>query len=252
MAEMLDAGTEGVGELEVVQEQIQQEEKAAEVPEKYRGKTVEQIVQMHQATEKTLSRQGQELGEVRKLADELLRAQLAKKAEEKQPEVDFFANPQEAVRQAVDSHPKVIAAEQYAAQSRMAEAQRRLTQSHPDANDIAASEGFQGWIKESPVRIQLFQRADQAYDFDAANELLSTYKQLHAKRQEVEVQADKTTRTQALKAAAVDVGGSGETTKKSYRRGALILLKIRDPAAYAELVDSGELARAYAENRVKN
>ena len=43
-----------------------------EVPEKYRGKNLEDIVKMHQEAEKLIGKQAQEVGEVRKLADELM------------------------------------------------------------------------------------------------------------------------------------------------------------------------------------
>ncbi len=94
MAEMQD---DEIGELEQVEQTIEQAEQKPEVPEKYRGKTVEEIVKMHQDTERNLSRQGQELGEVRKLADELLRSQL-QKPKEKEVEVNFFDDPDKAVR----------------------------------------------------------------------------------------------------------------------------------------------------------
>jgi hypothetical protein len=54
---------------------------------------------------------------------------------------------------------------------------------------------------------------------------------------------------QALKAAAVDVGGSGESSKKVYRRADLIRLKMTDPSRYEAL--QPEIMAAYAENRVK-
>ena len=52
-----------------------------------------------------------------------------------------------------------------------------------------------------------------------------------------------------MKAAAVDVGGSGESSKKVYRRADLISLKMTDPSRYEAL--QPEIMAAYAENRVK-
>jgi hypothetical protein len=83
--------------------------------------------------------------------------------------------------------------------------------------------------------------------------LLSTYKelkQIKATQQQqlsnaVETKAQET----ALRAAAVDVGGSGEVSKKIYRRADLIKLKMTDPDRYMALQD--EIMAAYAENRVK-
>ena len=49
---------------------------ASEIPEKYKGKNLEDIVRMHQEAEKLIGRQAQEVGEVRRLADELLKQKL--------------------------------------------------------------------------------------------------------------------------------------------------------------------------------
>jgi hypothetical protein len=82
---------------------------------------------------KEMGRQANEVGEIRKLADELIKAQLHKpKEEEKQPEVDFFENPQEAIKRAVESNPKVQAAENYAINAQKEMARQKLHQLHPD------------------------------------------------------------------------------------------------------------------------
>ena len=63
---LIDDEQEPLGELEV-------EEKKAELPDKYRAKSLEEVVRMHQEAEKLIGKQAQEVGEVRKLADELLK-----------------------------------------------------------------------------------------------------------------------------------------------------------------------------------
>jgi len=66
------------------------------VPEKYRGKTLDDIVKMHQEAEKLIGKQAQEVGEVRKLADELIKHNLGNTptaTKEQEPEVDFFEDP---------------------------------------------------------------------------------------------------------------------------------------------------------------
>ena len=123
MAEVMEFEQE-VGELETVTAEIQEQEQQQaapepevdpDIPEKYRGKTVKDIVKMHQDTERSLSRQGQELGEIRRLADELIKSQLQPKKEPEQPkEVDYFENPDEAVSRRISNHPDVRAAKEYA------------------------------------------------------------------------------------------------------------------------------------------
>ena len=97
---VVDLENDSVGEMEAVEQLSQPKsvpvsDATASLPEKYRGKSVEDIVKMHQEAEKLVDRQATEVGEVRKLADELLKSQLYKKPEVEQPvEVDFFENPQ--------------------------------------------------------------------------------------------------------------------------------------------------------------
>ena len=234
-------------ELEVVEQQ-----QKPELPEKYRDKSLDEVVRMHQEAKKLIGRQAQEVGEVRKLADELIRQNLTTKQQQTrdiEPEVDFFENPQKAVQKTVDSHPDIIAARQATLELKRAQIQQRLAQEHPDFGDIAKNEDFANWVKSSPVRIDLFKKADAEFDYDSANELLSTYKELRAVKQKQSSDAGEATRKQNLKAAGVDVGGSGESSKRIYRRADLIRLKMQDPSRYEALSD--EIMTAYAEGRVK-
>ena len=253
MAEINDVDDNSeVGELEAVEKQIEQSptpQAEPELPEKYRGKSVADVVKMHQEAEKLIGRSMNEVHEVRKLADELIKSQLTPKpkVEEAKP-VDFFENPQEAIRQQIENNPRVLAAEQYAKQVQAEQAKQRLNALHPDVQQIVANEDFRNWIAASKVRQQLFQQAD-SYDLDAANELLSTYKELRAVKQKQVEKVDNTERDKSLKIAAVDTGGSGETTRKVYRRADLIRLKMRDPSKYESMND--EIMQAYSEGRVK-
>ena len=234
-------------ELEVVEQQ-----QKPELPEKYRDKSLDEVVRMHQEAEKLIGKQAQEVGEVRKLADELIRQNLTTKQQQTrdiEPEVDFFENPQKAVQKTVDSHPDIIAACQATLELKRAQIQQRLAQEHPDFGDIAKNEDFANWVKSSPVRIDLFKKADAEFDYDSANELLSTYKELRSVKQKQSSDAGEATRKQNLKAAGVDVGGSGESSKRIYRRADLIRLKMQDPSRYEALSD--EIMTAYAEGRVK-
>ena len=79
--------------------------------------------------------------------------------------------------------------------------------------------------------------------------MLSTYKQLRGVKAKQTNEAGETQRKSNLKAATVDVGGSGESGKRVYRRADLIRLKMTDPNRYDALSD--EIMQAYAEGRVK-
>jgi len=246
---LIDNDKEEFGELEIEQQKIEQK---AELPEKYRDKSLDDIVKMHQEAEKLIGKQAQEVGEVRKLADELIKQNLGSRQQQtrqEEPEVDFFENPQKAVQRTVDSHPDIIAARQATLEMKRAQIQQRLAQEHPDFGEIAKDQDFANWVKSSPVRIKIFEQADSGYDFDSANELLSTYKQLRGVKSKQMSDAGEASRKQTLKAVGVDTGGSGESSKKVYRRADLIRLKMQDPNRYEALSD--EIMVAYQEGRVR-
>ena len=245
---LIDDDKEELGELEIEEQKIEQK---PELPDKYRDKSLDEIVKMHQEAEKLIGKQAQEVGEVRKLADELIKQNLGSRQQTRQeePEVDFFENPQKAVQRTVDNHPDILAARQVTLEMKRAQIQQRLAQEHPDFGDIAKDQDFANWVKSSPVRIKIFEQADSGYDFDSANELLSTYKQLRSVKQKQTSDDGEATRKQNLRAVGVDVGGSGESSKKVYRRADLIRLKMQDPNRYDALSD--EIMAAYAEKRVR-
>lgn len=225
-----------------------------DIPEKYRGKSAKEIARMHQEAEKALGRQGSEVGELRRVVDDFIKAQTVTKQQQApdtvEDEVDFFADPEKAVSRAIANHPKIKEAEAVTAQMKLAEASARLNAAHPDAQVVSQDPEFQEWIAKSRVRQELFARADRNFDFDAADELLSTWKERKAVVESSKAigQAE---RKQAVKAAstgsAKSAGESG--SKKTYRRSDIIDLMVRDPERYAALSD--EIMAAYASGRVK-
>lgn len=253
MADEIDDGSEQYVETQETQpdSEIQAEEvkaKEEEIPQKYRGKGVADLIKMHQNAEQLASRHAQEVGEVRRLADELIKSQLTKKPEVEQPKVDFFENPDEAIRQAVENNPKVRAAEEYAMQVQRQMAAQQLAAKHPDFMDVNADPEFQSWVQSTNVRKKLYQDANN-YDFEAADELLSTFKQLRTVQRQAVSDVEKKAREATLRAASVDTSGTGETGKKTYSRAFLINKRIHDPNWIAQ--NQEEISRAYREGRVK-
>jgi len=247
-------------EQESVEDNLEQEQVAEEqpkeeyiLPDKYKDKSVAEIVQMHQEAEKLVGRQGSEVGELRKVVDDFIKANLDNNTHEKQAEVeeiDFFEKPKEAIAQSISSNSDIQEIKQMKIDMARRDAMNRLEQAHPNFMETAKSEGFIEWVKASKVRTELLQRADSNFDFDAADELLSTWKertQASTKAQEV-VEKD---RGQQRKAASSgSAKGTGESkSKKIYRRSDIINLMQTNPARYLELSD--ELTQAYSEGRVR-
>ncbi len=90
-----------------------------DIPEKYRGKSVQELVQMNQELEKFSGKQSTEVGELRKVVDEHIQTQLAiqqapeqQQQQDEDDDVDFFVDPKTAVSRAIDNHPKIKEAEE--------------------------------------------------------------------------------------------------------------------------------------------
>ena len=239
-------------EEEVEQEEIQEPE-AQELPKKFQGKSSTEIAEAYENLEKELGRKGQEIGELRKLTDSYLQSQISSQSQQtttSEP-ADFYDNPEEAVRQIIDNHPRFREFSEQTQQQQAALTAQQLEKEHPDFQQVITDGGFQEWVNGSKIRQRLYKEAD-SYDFDAANELLTTWKerQMISKTQEVN-ESKKTKRDTAMKAGEGVSRASGESTagKKIYRRADLIRLKQTDPKRYQSLED--EIYEAYAEGRVK-
>jgi len=228
------------------------------VPDKFAGKDVSEIIESYQNLEKELGRKAQEVGELRKLSDSFLQAELSRNSqaqstpkETQEEPTDFFDDPNAAVNKAIENHPKFQEFQRFQAQQAQTAAKTQLEATHPDYADIVSNSDFQEWVQGSKIRQQLFQAAD-AYNFDAANELISNWKDraMINKTQEVN-QAEEAKRKGALKAGKAESRASSGSTsgKKTYKRSDLIRLKMTDPLKYESMAD--DIYAAYAEGRVK-
>ena len=262
MARILEERTDVIEDREIqetleeettLEEQEQETTEEPEIPQKYQGKSTAEIIRMHQEAEKLLGKQSSEVGELRKVVDDYIQTQLSEQApQQSEPEedIDFFSDPDKAVARAIDNHPKIKEAEKISSQYRQSTAMAELQKRHPDMQDILQNNKFADWIKGSKIRQQLFVQADQQYDYEAADELFTTWKE----RQQVVGQTaatEKNERKKAVKAASTgNVRGSGEqSAKKVYRRSDIIKLMKEDPERYMSL--SNEIMAAYADGRVR-
>ena len=241
-------------EQEVVETEPEVAEEADDLPDKYKGKTPAEIAKMHQEAEKLLGRQSSEVGELRKIVDDFVKSQLATQETAPKPEeteeVDFFVDPQKAVQQAIENHPKLREAEQVSSEMKKAKAVAELQALHPDYGDILSNPDFGDWVSKSKVRLKLFQQADVGYDTDAADELISTWKERQQYTQSVVANEKQERKKQVKSASTGATAGSGEApTRKVYRRADIIKLMQKDPDRYMSMAD--EIQQAYAEGRVK-
>ena len=268
MARFLDASPEELTDGETFapleeEEQTPIEEQPAEpeeiqeaqedvIPEKYQGKDIKDIVQMHQEAEKLLGKQSSEVGELRRIVDNFVKTQLEAKnsPQEEVEKFDIFDDPDKYIEHKLSNHPKIKEAEQVSKSLKQQETLSKLQSAHPDFQEIIQDQKFGEWVAKSKVRVELYQRADQLFDYDSADELLTTWKERQNLVQET-AEMQQTDRKRQLKSASTgNAKGSGESpSRKIYRRADIIKLMQTDPKRYQALSD--EIMQAYSEGRVK-
>ena len=212
---------------------------------------------MHQNAERVLGKQGMEVGQQRKLIESLSANQYqapeaSQPKEEPVPfEEQFYADPANAVNSAIENHPDMVEAREIRVKQNQSYQTAQLESAHPDFKTIVEDKGFQDWIGASKIRQEIFRAAD-SYDFESANELFSTWKQLNQVDTTAKVRAaEKVKREKVLRKTTSETRSSGDSVggKKVYRRADLINLQVTDPRRYESLAD--EIQQAYVEGRVK-
>lgn len=228
------------------------EEAVEDLPEKYRNKSLKDIIAMHQESEKLIGKQGNEVGELRRTVDDFIKTQTSRNLQtDEEPDLsddDFYSDPVNATKRAIDKHPAIQDAKQQALVMKQATVQNQIASKYPNFREIASSEDFGKWVNGSKVRVELYNRAQNDFDFDSADELLSTWIERQEYTKKV-TDTSKLDREQQLKSADMGTSGATESTsKKKYRRSDIIKLMQTDPDRYDSMAN--EIMIAYRENRV--
>ena len=232
-----------------------QEDRQAHIPEKFRGKTLEDVAKSYLELEQQFGKQGQELGELRKLTDAYLLSEVNRREPKQEPtpveDISTFDDSDPVVKEA----RKLVEKELSPFKQELAELKRekfvaKLSQKHADFETIVQDKSFQDWVMESPVRVELFKKADLAFDVDSATELFNIWKERTGR--ETDRQAKEETRVAtnaAFDKARMETTSTDEPSpKKKYRRADLIELRQRQPDRYRAL--EAEIMQAYREGRI--
>lgn len=230
-----------------------------EIPEKFRGKELAEIVKSYSELEKAYSRQGNQLGQMRQTFDEYIRSQSANPAphaEEKRTPLtvdDIYDNPEESIRRVAESTtaPRIKQLEEELENSRRQTKLEKFEAKFPNWKKEAASPEFQNWVSESKYRTRLAAAADR-WDLDAAEDLFSAFEE--TRRASEDKKSER--RTSDLKNASLESSGPSTPARtKTFSRRELLLK--RTMAAKGDW-QAGEWMRenaraidaAYAEGRI--
>jgi len=226
------------------------EQTVDDLPDKYRGKSVKEIVAMHQEAERMIGRQGDEVGQLRKVVDDYIKTATDNTStKESEEDVDFFTDPDKAVERKISNHPAVKKALETLGQYEMANNASAIRAKYPKAEQYLKDPSFNEWMQGSQYRQTLFQKAN-ALDFGAIDEMLGLWEErVNLVNQTAE--AETSSRSRQIKQGSTGnaSGSRAVSGKKTYRRADIIKLMQTDPDRYQEL--QPEIMAAYAEGRVK-
>lgn len=164
---------------------VEQTEDAPELPEKYRGKTAQEIVEMHQNSERRLGQLQNEVGQLRGLVQDLAQVQRVASPPMEEPRDvdltgdDLLTDPVGSIRKVVQSQqPRQEPAPDPTAEIDVKVETGALYSDFPDLDEIVLSEGFQEYANRTASRQRDVQLAAQNNGLEAiaaARRLLEGY-----------------------------------------------------------------------------
>jgi len=249
-----------------------------EVPEKYRGKSARDLLDIIRQQEEFTGRQSNELGQLREqvgtlrgVVDKAIALQAGEQPSRNEDEHaeltadDLLNNPTEAINRAVTSALEPVT-RRFEDMS-YKEQQQDFLSRHETATQDVNDPNFVDYVKQSPYRKRLAEKAfadPNRIDFEAAEELWLGYDEVRASESaSTETEQDLNSAGDSVPAkpkpspsevALVRSGGSdGEPSgdSKIYSRSKLVKLQAEDPDTYYDPAFQAKVAAAYREGRVR-
>lgn len=239
------------------------------IPDKFVGKSLEEVLTSYVQLEQAYGRSRQELGQTRQSVDQLLaqkriddlrayggNTQQTTTSTEKKPDLtaaDLLENPSQALDSYLEKRESSTTRD---LRDRLARQEAQLLQQqfvsrHPDWQTETNDPEFVNWARQTPYRQGLASRAAQE-DLVAADALLSEYKSYKPLLTKATAKSTnlEAARKVGLERSAV-VGDETKPTGKIIRRVDAQALRISNPDAYDSPAFQNELLKAIAEDRYK-
>lgn len=157
-----------------------------DIPEKYRGKSAKDIIEMHKNSEKRLGQLQNEVGQLRGLVQDLSQIQRVATPTTEEPELDLsgdqlYSDPVGNIRKVVQQELKPLREQQTqrTQQTEMEQETTRLVADFPDMEQIAISPEFQDFVNRTSGRQRdrdIAVRGDSVEAVHAARRLLEDFK----------------------------------------------------------------------------
>jgi hypothetical protein len=259
--------TEGVRESsqqsQTRQTQVQQTQ-SQDVDPRFAGKSTEEIVGMYRNLESHSGRLASQLGEARTNLHTIITGKrendlrqnggVTEATTAKIQPTELLSNPTEAIDRYLTSRqsPEVSALQQRLANLENQLANTTLRFNHPKAEEETADPAFAAWVRQTPLRQQLAQRAANG-DPSSADMLLTEWQTAKASGKDsvnnVSERAKELAQRSTLEGRSAGTEGTGKA-KRTYKSSDLIALRMNDPDKYENPAFQREITQAYIEKRV--
>lgn len=239
--------------------QRQRDAKGRFVPERFKGKDINDVIKSYEQLEKLNSRQAQDLGAMRRQVDTLMEAQLRQSSPAQAPSKpvsvdDLYEDADGVLRRVVKetTSNEINELKDELKQIRLEKKMVELESKFPGWQQKVQDPDFLTWVQDSPYRVRVVQAADQG-DFDAAEEILGMYYETST---QANAEYEERVATQQLHDAMLESGGPAPTELvDTYSRVDLmekrLAAKNGDRVAERWLqAHSDSIAQAYAEGRI--
>jgi hypothetical protein len=261
--EQLTEGVRESSQLAPQTRQTQTTQQTQDVDPRFAGKSTEEIVKMYTNLESHSGRLASQLGEARtnlhtiitgKRESDLRQNGGTVETTVKIQPADILSNPTEAIDRYLTSRqsPEVSALQQRLAQLENQLANTTLRFNHPKAEEETADPAFAAWVRQTPLRQQLAQRAANG-DPSSADMLLTEWQTAKASGKDAVQNASERARDLAQRTTLEGRSSGSEGTgkaKRTYKSSDLIALRMNDPDKYENPAFQREITQAYIEKRV--
>lgn len=263
--DLLEASTASQASAEANSKESDKADANDSLPEKFRGKSANEIAAMYINLESIHGRTANDLGVQRKLTDRLLNLDAPSKREADlqrntpaRVEVtsgDLLDKPTETIERVVSAREQALVKP---VTDRLDNVERALAESrflvkHADFATVAASPEFHTWVNSSALRLRAANAAQQG-NYDVADELLSEYKSTRSSSESNMKQDNpnlSAARNASLESSGTSQDAGSQKAGKIYSRASLIRLKMEKPDSYYDEAFQAEITKAYLEKRVK-
>lgn len=241
---------------EITDAVVQSAERQQVIPDRFADKSREDIAASYRELETAFSRQGNDLGVMRKQVDELVGLQLLQSEPQvTQPAVtldNLYEDADATIRQVATSvaDERIKGLEDKLAEVQRDKAVSEFTAANPGWQETLATPEFQNWVAEKPYRQRLAEQAD-TYDLDAAGDLFGMYNGETQPTEQGNVQREQQLRDATLESSTA----SAAQFEDNYSRSKLMSLRIKAKAGDEQAkeylrTEGANIQRAYAEHRI--